>query len=92
MSEFMLQTLERIEKNQKAHSEHTSAKLEDINRTMSMLVTQQKNDEKTNEDHEKRIRKTETVVVKVTTFFSAMSVAFGAAVTWAVDKLLSIGS
>lgn len=80
--------LMRIENNQTQHAAATDLRLQGIEKSVSSLVTQQVSDDKTLSDHENRIRKNETVIVKVTTFFTGASVIFGSVVAWAVDKLL----
>ena len=88
MSEFLLATLQRIEDNQKEHNH----KLDIVNNSVIELATKQEGCIDIQADHEQRIRRSETVIIKVTTFFAGASVIFGSIVAWAVDKLLSVGN
>ena len=86
--DLIISSLKRIEKNQSDHAAATDLRLQGIENNCAVLVTKQDQDDKKLNDHEQRIRKNETVIIKVTTFFSGMSVIFGSVVAWAVDKLL----
>lgn len=86
--ELMLNTLERIEKNQKLHDD----KMDELTVNIAGITTKQDIFIEVQEDHESRIRKNETILVKVTVFFSGASMLIGSAIAWAVDKLLSIAN
>lgn len=92
MSEFMLQSLERIEQNQKDHNAANNLKLDAINKTLAELAVKEKVGQEVDKDHEQRIRRNETILVKVTVFFTGASVVFGSVVAWSVDKLLSVAN
>lgn len=84
----MLQSLERIEQSQKDHNE----KLDAINANLASINTKQEHCVEVQRDHETRIRANESILVKVTVFFTGASVVFGSVVAWAVEKLLSVGN
>ena len=88
MSEYLLATLQRIEDAQKEHTE----KLDSVNANLAAINTKQEHCVEVQHDHETRLRASESILVKVTVFFAGASVIFGAAVTWSVDKLLSVAN
>jgi hypothetical protein len=92
MPDSVAESLRRIETNQQSHSLLTTEKLENISTALAVIITKQESCKEVQEDHETRIRKNESVTLKVTSFFSIMSLFFGATVAWAVEKLLSIGN
>lgn len=84
--------LNTIESNQKEHAQITTNKLEDISKTCTTLIVKVDNVEAINKDHETRLRSNEKLLTKVAVFFSGMSIVFGSAVAWAIDKILSVSN
>lgn len=90
--DIILESLKRIETNQTVHTASTDLRLQSIERHVSELLVKERVGQEVDKDHEIRLRANESILVKVTVFFTGASVIFGAVVTWAVDKLLSVAN